>query len=119
MWEAIPRVILIGIAAGLATTSIYCPQYLSDENKFLKDFVNQNALQTLGFIVTITLASAASLHLELNKLEDNTGLAFVRTRSSVRKSAYALLVLLAATVVLVVAKPLLPVRPTIIGQLCL
>ncbi|MET0251411.1 MAG: hypothetical protein ABW203_04455, partial [Novosphingobium sp.] len=84
------------------------PSLLSDENVFFKNFVNQELLSTLGFIVTITLATAASLHLELNKLEDQTGNAFPRTRASVKKSAYSLMFLLGFALILVVVKPMLP-----------
>jgi hypothetical protein len=46
------------------------PSLLADSNGFLLNFVNQELLAILGIIMTITLASAASLHLEFNKIEE-------------------------------------------------
>jgi hypothetical protein len=101
------------VTAALIGISLRCPSWLSDDNPFFKDFVNQELLATLGFIVTITLASAASLHLELNKLDDQTGIPFTRTRRSIRKSAYSLLFVLGAAIFLVIGKPLLPKLETV------
>ena len=61
---------------------------LSYANPFLKGFVNPKLLSFLGVIVTITLASAANLHIELNKIEEAAGKsAFVNTRVSIKRSA--------------------------------
>jgi hypothetical protein len=103
--------ILAAIAATLILTSFTQPSWLNDDNRFLANFVNHELLATLGFIVAITLASSANLHLELNKIEDETGNGFIRTRASIQKSAYALLVLIGIAAALVVVKPLLPGEP--------
>jgi hypothetical protein len=103
--------ILIGLTTVLLSISFCQPNLLNDKNSFLKAFVGENLLATLGFIMTVTLASAASLHLELNKIEDQTTKQFTRTRLSVRKSAYSLMVMFGAAVVLVILKPLLPTPP--------
>jgi hypothetical protein len=57
--------------------------------------------------VTITLASAANLHLELNKLQEATGEPFVNARKAVKLSAYWLIALFACAFILVLAKPIL------------
>lgn len=101
--------ILIGLATILLSISFCQPQLLSDQNTFLKQFVSEQLLATLGFILTVTLASAASLHLELNKIEDATGKPFLLTRKSVRRSAYSLMALFATGTALVIIKPLLPI----------
>jgi len=106
-----PWTILTILATVLLSISFAQPWMLNDNNGFLRGFVNQELLATLGFILAVTLASSASLHLELNKLQDDTGLPFTRTRTAVRRSAYSLLVLFAGAVVLVIAKPLLPAKP--------
>lgn len=99
---------LIGILTVLLTISASAPYLLSDEgNKFLAGFVNQELLSLLGVIVTITLASAGNLHLELNKMQDRTKLPFTRTRKAVKLSAYSLIAILAAAGALVVVKPML------------
>ncbi len=101
----------MGIATVLLSISFCQPSLINDDNQFLKEFVSQQLLSTLGIILTVTLASAASLHLELNKIEDETGKPFLRTRQSVRRSAYSLLLIFAAATVLVMVKPLLPTAP--------
>lgn len=64
----------------------------------------------MGVVVTITLASAANLYIELNKLEDKLDLpAFSRSKANVRHSAYTLIATLIAAVVVVVVKPLVVV----------
>ena len=111
MTKGLPWMILIGMATVLLSISFCNPELLDDRNKFLAGFVNQELLATLGFILAVTLASASSLHLELNKLEDATGKPFRRTRLGIRKSAYSLLSLFGLAIVLVVVKPLLPTPP--------
>ena len=107
-WTAI-----IGLATVLTSISVCRPELLSDGgNAFLKNFVNQELLSLLGVIVTITLASAASLHLELNKLQEVTKERFVGARRAVKLSAYSLIGLFAVAFVLVVSKPLLAHGPS-------
>ena len=111
MSKIIPWVTLAIVATGLVALSLYTPHWLSDDNAFLRNFVNHELLATLGFIAAVTLASAASLHLELNRLEDATNQIFTRSRRSVCLSAYSLLILFGGAIILVVAKPLLPASP--------
>lgn len=111
MSKILPWTILTATAAGLLALSLCRPQWLNDDNAFLRNFVNHELLATLGFIAAVTLASAASLHLELNRLEDATGQTFPRSRLSVCRSAYSLLILFGVAVGLVVVKPLLPAVP--------
>jgi uncharacterized membrane protein YbhN (UPF0104 family) len=103
--------VLTGVMTILLSISFCAPYLLDDRNKFLADFVNQNLLSTLGFIVAVTLASAASVHFELNRIEDATGKTFLRSRASLRRSAYSLIALFAAAGLLVLIKPLVPKVP--------
>lgn len=57
---------LIAALAVVLVCTVYNPSYLSDQNEFLHHFVNHELLALLGIIMTITLASAASLHLLIN-----------------------------------------------------
>jgi steroid 5-alpha reductase family enzyme len=99
--------ILICSAALCVGLTLLAPTVLSDRNLFLKGFVNHEMLALLGVIVTITLASAANLHLELNKLEERARKRiFSETRSRIKKSAYWLISMLLIALVVVVAKPL-------------
>ena len=108
MSKLIAWVALIGLTATLISASICAPYYLSDEgNSFFKGFVTWELLSFLGVVVTITLASAANLHLELNKLEECTDEGFSEARIAVKQSAYSLLILFVAAFVLVMVKPTL------------
>ena len=76
-----------------------------DTNPFLKGFVNHKLLSLLGVIVTITLASAANLHIELNKVAEAAGKSgFVNTRVSIKRSARWLIASLIVAVLVVLIK---------------
>ena len=89
--------------------SIFQPVYLDDNNIFLKDFVGSNFLSVMGVLVTITLASAANLHIELRKMEAAAGKDFLSgTRGRVKLSAFSLIWLLGLSILAVFLKPILP-----------
>nr|WP_087576021.1 hypothetical protein [Sphingomonas sp. CDS-1] len=91
----------------LLAVSACAPYLLSDAgNKFLAGFVNQELLSLLGVVVTITLASAGNLHLELNKIQDRTKLPFNRTRKAIKLSAYSLICIFMLAGALVIIKPM-------------
>lgn len=111
MNKTISSCLLVCSVATWIILSLSNPYVLSDENTFLKGFVNHEMLAFMGVLVTITLASAANLHLALNKIEEdgNAGTGkdpFARTRKSVRSSGTMLLWLLAGSIAIVVAKPI-------------
>lgn len=108
MSKILPWMILAGLATVLLTISFYQPHLLNDDNEFLKVFVRDQLLATLGFILAVTLASAASLHFEFNRIEDETGKPLTRSRRSVRRSAYSLIVMFVAGGFVAILKPLLP-----------
>lgn len=98
--------LLCAITAVIAIAAS-APHWLSDKNTFLKSFVNHELLALLGIILTITLASAANLHLAFNRIEEQFsqrgGLA--GTRRGVTRGAYWLIGLFVLSVATVVAKP--------------
>lgn len=107
MIRIISILILICLMTALAAGSVFQPYWLSDcGNSFLRDFVDQELLSFLGVIVTITLASAANMHLEFNRLQLATNEGFQEARSAVRAYAILLLVLFAGAFALVILKPL-------------
>lgn len=111
MSSTVAVVILILWGAIGVSISVTAPYPLSDQNAFLKGFVNHEFLSFMGVIVTISLASATNLYLELNKLEERLDMeAFTRSKCGARDSAYALLAMLAVSVVIVVLKPLMAVN---------
>ena len=97
---------LIILTIGIGLVSCLRPDWLSDHNAFLKDFMNHELLAVLGVIVTITLASAANLHLEFNRLEDAFGEAFEDARKATKSYAYMLISLFVLALALVVIKPI-------------
>ena len=107
MNKTIARCIFICAVSVWLVLSLAAPWVMSDGNGFLRGFVNHELLAFLGVVVTITLASATNLHLELNKLEQEKGKrGFPQTRASIKRSAVALITMLVIAVVLTVAKPL-------------
>lgn len=108
MNKILARTLWIGSTIACLCISYYSPNLLSDQgNKFLKNFVNENLLSFLGVIVTITLGSAANLHLELNKLQNIIGSDFSEARNAIKLSAYSLIFILVISCVLVMVKPTL------------
>lgn len=90
---------------GIGIVSWCHPAWLSDENEFLKGFMNHELLAVLGVIVTITLASAANLHLEFNRLEEAFEEGSSVARAATKGYAYLLIVLFVLALALVVLKP--------------
>jgi hypothetical protein len=87
--------------------SVATPWVLGDDNRFMKDFLSDKILSFLGVIVTITLASIANLHLELNKIEQAAGRrGFPKARLRLRQSAAWMIAMLLIAVALDVVKPL-------------
>ncbi|MFH1555539.1 MAG: hypothetical protein ABII76_11825 [Pseudomonadota bacterium] len=85
------------------------PHLFSDQNDFLKGFVNHELLGFMGVIVTITLVSTTNLFVELHKLEARYGKdSFKNSRKDVKDSAYAMIIFLILSLVIVVAKPIFP-----------
>lgn len=102
---------LLALTIGMGVISFIQPTWLSDQNAFLRNFVNHELLAVLGVIVTITLASAANLHLEFNRLEEAFGEGFEEARTATKAYAYLLIGLFAVALVLVVLKPILASEP--------
>ena len=108
MTRSVALCILVVYVASWIVLSLCQPWVLSDENEFLESFVNHEFLGFMGVVVTITLASATNIHIELKKLEAAAEMEFLSsTRRKVRQSAFALIWSLFLSVVVVVAKPLL------------
>lgn len=99
---------LIFIGVGLIVISVTKPQYLSDSNSFLSQFVNHEFQNILGVILAITLASVANIHLAFNRIEEkfNKPNALVKSRANLKKSSYWLIGLFIVGGVLVVVKPI-------------
>lgn len=107
MSRSVSLSLLIGGATLLGTCVIAEPGWLCDKSPFLKDFLNKEILSILGVILTITLASAAQLHLEFNKIEETHKKKFLKkSRSGVHGAAFALIWIFVIAAILVVMKPI-------------
>lgn len=117
MTKALTRVAMLIAIAAWSYIVLKSPAMLSDSNTFLKSLVGPDLLAVLGIMVTITLGSAASIHFELNKLEERQGSPgkFPKARKALHRSVYSLLFLFVSAVALLVTKGGLPPRDTI-GQ---
>lgn len=101
-------ILIIAVAAILICSFISEPSWIDDTKPFLKSLMEKEILSTLGIILTISLASAAQLHLEFNKLEEfHKKIFLVNTRKAVHKSAITLIVLFFIAIMLVLTKPIL------------
>ncbi len=98
---------LICLSAVLIVVAFVRPEFISDRNGFLANFVNHELLNVLGVILAITLASAAQIHLTLNGIEERVSdeNTFNRTRTGIRQSVYWLIGLFLFALLVVIAKP--------------
>ena len=99
--------LLTFLAIALIIMGGSAPGILSDENQFLRGFVNHEYVNILGVIVAITTASASSIHLELRRLEAEYKFpnGFEKTRKEVRRAAITLVMLFCAGFLLALLKP--------------
>ena len=84
------------------------PNWLSDQNPTLKDFIDIDFSNFLGVILTITIASLSQLNLSLGKLskiKDRSDIADLR--GEIRNSAAYLVVFFALGFALAIIKPLI------------
>ncbi|AYE86836.1 hypothetical protein [Sulfitobacter sp. D7] len=85
------------------------PSFLSDDNKFLREFVDSDLLSFLGVVLTLSIGLLAQLFLSVEKLTDRLGRdAISSIRSELRSTARTLLIIFAITMALVFIKPILP-----------
>lgn len=104
---------LIGSFTLLMVVAVAQPSALSNKNTFLEGFVTHELLGALSVIVSITLASAAQLHLSFNRAERAAGRTFLtKARAGVKQASYFLIALFCLAVCLVVARPWFGVNET-------
>lgn len=94
------------VAIGLVIAFTVCAPELLATNKILIGFVNEEILNILAVMATVTIASAANIHLAFNRLEERakkTGV-FDKARKEINESALVLVWLFIATVVFLIVK---------------
>lgn len=106
MSRAVAYCTLIGSFVLLMVVAASHPTALSNDNTFLGGFVTHELLGALSVIVSITLASAAQLHLSFNRAERAAGRRFLaKARAGVKQAAYFLIALFCIAICLVVIRP--------------
>ena len=91
MSKAIYIVFLIVVAGGTVATSICSPKLLAD-NEFLKGFVNHEILGIMAVIMTISIASIATIHIWFNELEAKHGQkVFGQSRREINQAAFIMI----------------------------
>lgn len=102
--KTISVVSLIVLAGLLASITIGHPSYLSD-NEFLKDFAKSQVLNILAVIMTITIASIATIHIWFNELEEkHQKKVFGAARREINQAAFALMIIFLAQLAVLIIR---------------
>ena len=107
-----------GTLLGFALLSIVLmaarPDWVSDANGFLRNFINHELINVLGITLAVTLASAAQIHLAFNRIEEQHRVRnrLERARRELRQSTYWLISLFVIGVAVVTIKPIAANSPT-------
>jgi hypothetical protein len=100
--KVIAPVTIIVMTGVVISLSVCAPELLA-KNRFLMNFINHELLNTLAVIVTITIASIATIHIWFNELEEkHEKRVFGGARRDINNSAMWLVGLFAATVLLLI-----------------
>lgn len=95
-------IVTIGVVVAM---TVCMPEFLA-QNSFLEGFINHEILNILAVMATVTIASAANIHLAFNRLEERANKPgnFKTARKEINHSAMALVWLFIATVIFLVLK---------------
>lgn len=92
MSKSLGYIILLCFAAASVAVISSHPEWVGDNNSFLKNFVNHEFLNLLGVILAITLASVAQIHFQFNQIEERAGKrGLTKSRANLSKNAYYLI----------------------------
>ncbi|MFT6531666.1 MAG: hypothetical protein ACJASC_001208 [Limimaricola cinnabarinus] len=102
------KFLLVSSILSLTSAVIWRPDWVSDENAFLREFIDHDYLSFLGLVLTITVASLSQLHLSLDKLKSQLATEEIDPiRREIKHSAVVMIMLFAASLLLIVAKPII------------
>ncbi|MBN8913415.1 MAG: hypothetical protein J0H65_15425 [Rhizobiales bacterium] len=106
-------ILLVFIAISLCLMAAR-PDWIADNNRFLRDFVNHEFINVLGITLAVTLASAAQIHLAFNRIEEQHRVrnALEKSRAQLRSNVYWLISLFALGVAVVTVKPIASMNAT-------
>lgn len=93
MSKVAPRISFIILLSVLTVVWAFFPFLISKSNQTLENFIRTPFLGVLGFMISVTVASCSNIHLALNKLEAEGRGPFKKTRQSLKRSSYSLILL--------------------------
>ena len=81
--------IVLVVLAGVFIAMSVCQPAILAKNKFLDGFINQEVLSIMAVIMTISIASIATIHIWFNELEDKHGhKVFGAARKEINQAAF-------------------------------
>ena len=106
---ALVWVALAGVFTGM---SVYTPSTLA-QNKFICDFVSHDLLEMMSVMMTITIASIATIHIWFNELEDkHKKKVFGASRNEINQAASLLIWLFVGELALLIVRSAVDQTPT-------
>jgi magnesium-transporting ATPase (P-type) len=94
------------LAGVLVVISVTAPEIMS-ENKFLEGFINQEILSIMAVIMTISIATIATIHIWFNELEaKHETRVFGGARREINQSAFYFVFLFVAQLVCLIVRSL-------------
>lgn len=82
-------IVCLMVFAGVFTAMSVCNPSILAKNEFLAGFINQEILSIMAVIMTISIASIATIHIWFNELEDKHGKkVFGAARREINQAAF-------------------------------
>lgn len=99
--------VLLIVLAGIVIAMSVCQPAILAHNKFLEGFINQEILSIMAVIMTISIASIATIHIWFNELEDKHGKkVFGAARREINQAAFYFIGLFLAQLVCLIVRSL-------------
>jgi hypothetical protein len=96
--------LLLALAGAVGVCAYWWPSLLA-ENEFLKNFINHEILNILAVIMTISLATIATIHIWFNELEQkHHKRVFGKARRELNQAAFLLIWLFLIALVLLIVR---------------
>lgn len=93
------------VAAGVLVAVSVCRPEILAKNKFLEGFINHEILNIMGVIMTISIATIATIHIWFNELEDkHKQKVFGPARREINQSAFYFIALFLLQLLLLVVR---------------
>ena len=99
--------ILLIVLAGVLVAMSICQPVILAKNKFLEGFINQEIVSIMAVIMTISIASIATIHIWFNELEDKHGQkVFGAARREINQAAFYFIGLFLAQLLCLIVRSL-------------